>query len=196
MPSSQRPSGTQLELNKSGLLLLALRETSHRGEPRRVSVSGCPKGVKVFGLVGSSGESLRKQDLALLDAARIGCCQQARGIVLSYRHKSCLQGGEARAVVGEEAAVPRLPGLMVVVGGCLVMFVVWTVFVFCLWSDKILRSLVFLLFCHDWSGLARCLCSVTFMFTRNMPGQCLATPGRADGTRPASGCQGCFFSFS
>lgn len=82
MPSSQRPSGTQLELNKSGLLLLALRETSHHGEPRRVSVSGCPKGVKVFGLVGNSGESLRKQDLGLLDAARIGCCQEAREIVL------------------------------------------------------------------------------------------------------------------
>lgn len=71
------------ELNKLDLLLLALRETSHRGEPQRVSVSGCQKGVKVFGLVGNSGETLRKQDVALLDAARIGCCQEAGEIVLS-----------------------------------------------------------------------------------------------------------------
>lgn len=99
-------------------------------------------------------------------------------------------------MAGQEAAVPCFPGWMVVVVGCLVMFVVWTMFVFCLWSDESLRSLAFLLICHDRSGLAWCLCSVTFMFTRNMPGQCLATPGRADGTRSASGCQGCFFSFS
>lgn len=41
------------------------------GNPQRVSVTGCQKGVKVFGLVGNSGETLRKQYLTLLDAARI-----------------------------------------------------------------------------------------------------------------------------
>lgn len=123
----------------------------------------------------------------------------SEGNCIEYLHKSCLKGGEARVGL-EQWLAKKQPPLVFQGGwwwwwGCLVMFVVWTMFVFCLWSDKILRSLAFLLICHDRRGLAWCLCSVTFMFTRNMPGQCLATPGRADGTRSASGCQGCFFFF-
>lgn len=36
---------------------------------------------------------------------------------IEYLHKSCLKRGDARAVVGQEAAVPRLPGLLLLVVG-------------------------------------------------------------------------------
>ena len=100
---------------------------AHYGEPWPSQEEGVRKHLEELGCVLSPGEGLKTPGLAL-DRILLG---NRTTFTFGYFNKFYLEGGQMR--IGEAAAAPIFARR----GGCLVISMVWTTFMFCPGSDII-----------------------------------------------------------